>query len=615
MRVTFGGQPCLDPFAFWEFCRTNNHPIEPWFGRANSFSCPLGQEPGYGYVLMTRGDLDELDVNAEHTLIFEYDERVDLRRLSIAQVLCVSPGSPADPDAAYLLTLTDRRAHLQNSAIDRAFNIRTNPSGSYDSGTTDPDTSSAWTWGGMARKIWVEGLTEERAGDWPGLPGAVEGTPENFKFYGYNAWDALGVVLQRVGCAVKLDPTTDAFSIVPIGGEEAVQAAKHDKLYPERIWDSYPSAFGKVRLPAQVRVHFWYHVRAVNEGENTAYFVDLADPEIDEETYHYDDGTIVCLYDDELAAWNGTTASNAATLALRAADRATAYYRSLKTGTPNKLIVYHDIRSVFPWEQQTATIWHDLGSGFKTEVVRSRRPVAQQDDYRHPFFEWPSVSGPAGPSGPGCSGAHPECPSGPSGVSGPPGPIGPDYSGPASSGPSGASGPACSGAHPECPSGPSGPGLEIGTILMFSGTVLPYGWLWCDGATYDGSDPPGTYTNLWTSLGTTFGGTGQSSFKVPNTASRSPLGAGAGSGLTSRSLGATGGVETHALSEAEMASHSHPTANSTYFLTGTTGNVVESGGATGGHATDTGTTGSGTAHANMHPWMGVNFIIRYANSG
>jgi hypothetical protein len=53
-------------------------------------------------------------------------------------------------------------------------------------------------------------------------------------------------------------------------------------------------------------------------------------------------------------------------------------------------------------------------------------------------------------------------------------------------------------------------------------------------------------------IGTTFGaGDGTSTFNLPNPASRVPLYAGTGSGLTARARGQAGGEEAHILSESE----------------------------------------------------------------
>ncbi len=69
-------------------------------------------------------------------------------------------------------------------------------------------------------------------------------------------------------------------------------------------------------------------------------------------------------------------------------------------------------------------------------------------------------------------------------------------------------------AGPAGPEGAVGPGAPIGTIVAWpvSRNPLPAGWLPCDGAIL----APGQFKELFNVLGTTFGGDGVSSFKLPD---------------------------------------------------------------------------------------------------
>lgn len=99
--------------------------------------------------------------------------------------------------------------------------------------------------------------------------------------------------------------------------------------------------------------------------------------------------------------------------------------------------------------------------------------------------------------------------------------------------------------------------LPSGMIVQYVGTVAPSGWRFCDGSTYNGSDP--TYAKLWTAIGIAYGGSDVTNFKVPDLRGRVPVGYGAGTGLTNRVIGATGGEEGHLLTAAEsgVPAHSH----------------------------------------------------------
>jgi len=62
---------------------------------------------------------------------------------------------------------------------------------------------------------------------------------------------------------------------------------------------------------------------------------------------------------------------------------------------------------------------------------------------------------------------------------------------------------------------------------------------------------------LFKLLGTTYGGDGETTFGLPDLRGRVALGAGAGAGLSSYNLAATGGEETITLSANELGAHTH----------------------------------------------------------
>jgi microcystin-dependent protein len=105
-------------------------------------------------------------------------------------------------------------------------------------------------------------------------------------------------------------------------------------------------------------------------------------------------------------------------------------------------------------------------------------------------------------------------------------------------------------------------------------------------------------------------GDGSTTFNVPDSRGRTLIGAGQGSGLTNRRLGATTGQEDVTLSVAEMPTHSH---TSTF---GTNNNTAQTGGGirVTGNGTDinvgTSSAGGGGAHENMQPSLAVNYIVK-----
>lgn len=158
----------------------------------------------------------------------------------------------------------------------------------------------------------------------------------------------------------------------------------------------------------------------------------------------------------------------------------------------------------------------------------------------------------------------------------------------------------------------------LGEIRAFAGNFAPLGWALCQGQLL----PIAQNDALFALIGTTYGGDGQSTFALPNLAGRIPIHQGAGPGLTRRALGEAGGSEAVALGVPQLPAHSHAAmgANSgadrvspaaAYWST-------DPGGNTGAYSTTAGsqmaagaigTAGGGQAHANMQPFLVLNYII------
>ena len=90
-------------------------------------------------------------------------------------------------------------------------------------------------------------------------------------------------------------------------------------------------------------------------------------------------------------------------------------------------------------------------------------------------------------------------------------------------------------------------------IRIFPFNFAPRCWAWCNGQLL----PLSQNTALFSLLGTTYGGNGQSNFALPNLQGRSPMHPGQGPGLSLHDLGETGGSETVTLLESEIPSHNH----------------------------------------------------------
>ena len=118
----------------------------------------------------------------------------------------------------------------------------------------------------------------------------------------------------------------------------------------------------------------------------------------------------------------------------------------------------------------------------------------------------------------------------------------------------------------------------------------------CGGATIDiTSSGSGTHSDYF-------------NFVTPDARGRNAIGTGSGGGLSSRTIGATGGEENHTLSVGEMPSHQH-TLDSPLKL-GAGGNFIGNGGTQVIGDTFTGVSGGGGSHNVMDPYLVMTFIIK-----
>lgn len=165
--------------------------------------------------------------------------------------------------------------------------------------------------------------------------------------------------------------------------------------------------------------------------------------------------------------------------------------------------------------------------------------------------------------------------------------------------------------------------MPTGTILPYAGTAAPTGYLLCDGSAISRT----TNSDLFALIGTDYGvGDGSTTFNIPDLRGRVIAGqddmggtsanrlTGQAGGVDGDTLGATGGAETHTLTEAQIPSHNH-------------GGIEPSGGVgtnTNGFDVDdpdngnpstevekfTTNTGGDQAHNNVQPTIILNYIIK-----
>jgi microcystin-dependent protein len=156
----------------------------------------------------------------------------------------------------------------------------------------------------------------------------------------------------------------------------------------------------------------------------------------------------------------------------------------------------------------------------------------------------------------------------------------------------------------------------VGEISCGGWNFCPNGWLECNGQLL----PIAQNDVLFTLIGTTYGGDGQTTFALPNIVGRTMLHQGQGPGLSNRVIGESGGAETVTLATAQMPIHNHPvvahtgsekSASPTNRVAGMSSTPLytpSTADATFG-AEAVSTSGGSQPHNNLQPYLAVKCCI------
>lgn len=158
----------------------------------------------------------------------------------------------------------------------------------------------------------------------------------------------------------------------------------------------------------------------------------------------------------------------------------------------------------------------------------------------------------------------------------------------------------------------------VGEIRMFPGTYAPQGWALCNGQLLSISENEA----LFTLIGTTYGGDGQTTFALPNLQGRAPVHMGTNPATgTNYLLGQSAGTENVTLLTTQMPAHTHAVlaAQAAGDIANPSNNVWASNNVSAYAADPTGAVamnpaaispaGGGQPHDNMMPFTVINYII------
>lgn len=169
----------------------------------------------------------------------------------------------------------------------------------------------------------------------------------------------------------------------------------------------------------------------------------------------------------------------------------------------------------------------------------------------------------------------------------------------------------------------------IGEVKIFGFNFAPRSYALCQGQLMSIAE----YTALFSLIGTTYGGDGIQTFKLPDLQGRVPIGQGQGPGLPGHTIGEAAGSPTATMTSANMPAHMHGmhgvqvrlkvngsivdsntpagfylgTNNSQQIYSETPGNNEFAAPAVVAGSTDP--TGSGMAFSIVNPYLVMNYSI------
>lgn len=259
-RITVGGQQVIlvDPTL---------EGTQAWM-KANALFYPLGPEPSEAWLLMTGEAVRALTASAAAdslSIIWEIHTapgkftRYTFPGWKFVKAERLLHGGNEQPTSLYLAQFADGRYFARENSDSGSIraNIRSYAqSSSYLTGT------SGYTWTSLVTELWNACTF---LGAFPGLPGGlpIDSVPETSFFIGLNAYQALNAVLNQLDCAIAPTPSTGAFTIVQLGGDQELPN------YPNNlVWDGEPIGTN-ADIAATLKIYFNYHYKNYGQEKDT----------------------------------------------------------------------------------------------------------------------------------------------------------------------------------------------------------------------------------------------------------------------------------------------------------------------------------------------------------
>ncbi len=335
--------------------------------KATSVFCPLGPSHTRVYVLLTRQKLDAVEkITGTHKLTWtQFNEGepsqptppkiLEFSGLYLVASERLTAGDDEDPNALFLVELADARllcARKSDSGSIHA-NIR-----SYAQDTDYLTDTEGYTWESLITELWN---ACELLGSVPSLPFTPDGLPENTRFIGVNAYEALSAVLDQLDCALCHNPLAGTYSIVQLGATQEISIPGS-----QLKWSGEPRTYDKAECAQTVRVYFHTHFQSYGQEADTG----LANWSVDQSYDHIDVATgiegaqgIVSFWDDlPRLIGEDNLEANTSAMNTRATARKDRYVTRWTVKNEHKIAIgLHP--DILPGGKVRAVIWRNYDDG------------------------------------------------------------------------------------------------------------------------------------------------------------------------------------------------------------------------------------------------------------
>lgn len=411
VAMSLNGLRLLDPLTLAQEAARQNPPLPVghWLNMANRFTTATGANPGVGAVLMLHRDFIKIPSGTiTACLSFQEDTTtLKLENLVVVQAEAIYAAGAITPETAYLVHLADRRLLMFQSSVDTDYNV-ISPDGVnfFDDSL---NSSVEWTWQQLLDDLWNSIPTSLRVNSSApqlstdtNVAFELTDNPENLRFHGISAWEAINIVLDRLNFTARVQhdgniqyipnwidtlDTSGTFSATKAFTKKQTRGLDFAHILESTI----------PRIPETIRIFFPSRETSTVDGKkylrpSEAETVDIATSSVAEfETLTTLAGTVKIIWDETEAIFDGAGVNtNSSELSSRATELATAFLNS-DPSIQHDHRIYSGLLIILPGTNARTVLWYDVGGGLKTEITQRPssaipvltgrvKPIERKDD-------------------------------------------------------------------------------------------------------------------------------------------------------------------------------------------------------------------------------------------